>query len=90
MLTAADGETIARKLGADFKTKSRRHQIAIVKLNGKEVGRFGIRRGSGELNHNYIARQLRMSMRDAEEIAGCSKNLPDYVVILKRNGFYPA
>ena len=89
MLTADDGEKIAKKLKAEFKRKSANHKIAIVKINGKQVGRFGIRRGSGELNHNYIHQQLRMSMRDAEEIASCQKALPDYVAILKDNGFYP-
>jgi hypothetical protein len=89
MLTADDGEVIARKLRADFKKKNRRHKIAVVKVNGREVGRYGIRRGSGDLNHNYIAPQLRMSMRDAEEIAGCTKNLLDYEAVLRANGFYP-
>lgn len=89
MLTANDGETIARKLNAEFKRKGTKHKIAIVKINGKYVGRFGIQRGSGELNHNYIHRQLCMSMRDAEEMAACRKNLPEYIAILKANGFYP-
>jgi hypothetical protein len=30
-----------------------------------------------------------MSMRDAEEMAACRKNLPDYLIILKEKGFYP-
>ena len=41
MLTAADAETIARKLQAVVKEKARRHKIAIIKVNGREVGRFG-------------------------------------------------
>ena len=89
MLTANDGEKIAKKLKAEFKRKSANHKIAIVKINGKQVGRFGIRRGSGELDHNYIQQQLHMSMREAEEVAVCRKNLPDYIAILKGNGFYP-
>ncbi len=41
MLTAADGETIARKLGAIIKKKSRRHKIAVIRINGKEMARSG-------------------------------------------------
>jgi hypothetical protein len=90
MLTAIDGETIARKLGATIKKKSRRHKIAVIRINGKEMGRFGIRRGSGEQNHNYIARQIHVSMREAEEISECSKYMPDYEVILRRQNIYPS
>jgi len=90
MLTAADGEIIARKLGAIVKKKSRRHKIAVIKINGKEMGRFGIRRGSGEQNHNYIARQIHVSMLEAEEISDCSKYLPDYEAILRRQNIYPS
>jgi hypothetical protein len=89
MLTADDGEIIAKKLRAEFKRKATNHNIAIVKIDGKEVGRFGIRRGSGDLNYNYIQRQLHMSMRDAEEMAACRKELSDYIDILKDNDFYP-
>ena len=71
MLTARDAESVARKLGADFKEKSRRHKIAIIRVKGKEVGRFGIRRGSGDLAHDYIPQQIHVSRAEAEDIAGC-------------------
>jgi hypothetical protein len=89
MLTAADGEIIAKKLGAFIKPKSRRHKIAIVRIRGTEVGRFNIRRGSGELSHNYIPHQIHVSMREAEEIAGCTRDFSDYDAILKRGTYYP-
>jgi hypothetical protein len=90
VLTADDGDTIAKKLKAEVKKKAANHKIAIVKINGKEVGRFGIRRGSGDLDHNYIQRQLHMSMREAEEMAACRKDLAAYEAILRGNGYYPA
>ena len=89
MLTAKDGEIIASKLSAFIKKRSRKHKVAIVRISGKEVGRFNIRRGSGELNHNYIARQIYISMKEAEEIAACGKNLPDYEASLRNSGHYP-
>ena len=89
MLTARDAESIARKLGADFKEKSRRHKIAI-RVKGKEVGRFGIRRGSGDLAHDYIPQQIHVSRAEAEDIAGCRLYLGDYEQILKKKQLYPS
>jgi hypothetical protein len=77
MLTAKDAETIARKLDATFKSKTRRHKIAIIRLKGKEVGRFGIRRGSGDLGHDYIPRQIHVSNSQARELADCKLYLRD-------------
>ena len=89
MLTASDAETIARKLHATFKTKGRRHRIAIIRLNGREVGRFGIRRGSGDLGHDYIPRQIHVSNQQAQQLADCTLYLASYEQILRNNGFYP-
>ena len=89
MLTASDAETIARKLNAIIKPKSRRHKIAVIRLNGKEVGRFGIRRGSGDLGHDYVPRQIRVSNQQAQELADCTLYLADYALILRQTGFYP-
>lgn len=89
MLTASDAETIARKLNATFKPKGRRHRIAIIRLNGKEVGRFGIRRGSGDLGHDYIPRQIHVSNEQAQKLADCTLYLADYEEILRANRFYP-
>lgn len=89
MLTAGDAETIARKLNADIKKKSRHHKIAIIRIRGKEVGRFGIRRGSGDLGHGYIPRQIHVSNAEAQQIADCYLYLEDFERILRENGFYP-
>ncbi len=89
MLTARDAEAIARKLGANFKEKSRRHKIAIIRVKGKEVGRFGIRRGSGNLPHDYIQQQIHVSRTEAEDIAACRFYLRDYEEILKKKKLYP-
>lgn len=90
MLTADDGEKIAKKLSATFKNKNRKHKIAIFHVNSKEVGRYGIRRGSGELDHNYIHRQIHVSMAEAEGFSQCRLYFPDFVQILKKNNFYPS
>lgn len=89
MLTSVDAEAIARKLQAEIKKKTRRHKIAIIRVNGKEVGRFGIRRGSGELGHDYIPPQIHVSYHQAREIAQCSLYRVDYEQILRVNGRFP-
>ena len=35
-----DAEAIAKKLGADIEQKRANHAIAVVRVNGKEVGRL--------------------------------------------------
>ncbi len=89
MLTASDAEVIARKLQAEFKKKTRRHKIAIIRVNGKEVGRFGIRRGSGDLGHDYIPPQIHVSNQQAQGIAACTVWRLEYETILRLNGHYP-
>lgn len=72
MLNASAAQTIARKLQAELKNKSRRHQIAVIRVNGKEVGRFGIRRGSGDLPHDYIPSQIHVTNQQANNIVACT------------------
>lgn len=90
MLTASDAETIARKLQADVKKKSRRHKIAVIRVNGKEVGRFGIRRGSGDLPHDCIPRQIHVTNQQSNNIVACTISRPDYENILRATGHFPA
>lgn len=89
MLTSGDAEVIARKLQAEIKKKRKRHVVAIVRVNGKEVGRFGIRRGSGALPHDYIPQQIHVTNQQAVEIKICTKSRPEYEDILRVNGHYP-
>jgi hypothetical protein len=89
-LTSRDAETIATKLNAEFKSKAKSHDIAIVRINGKEVGRFGIRRGSGEPGHDHIPRQMHMSMKHAIQMAQCKIYRAEYENLLRLNGHYPA
>ena len=89
ILTARDAELIANKLHADVDESRTNHAIAIIRLNGKEVGRFGIRRGSGELGHDHIPRQIHVAMKQAIQLARCKIYDSDYENILRVNGYYP-
>ncbi len=88
-LMTGDAEAIAKKLDAEIERKRTNHVIAIVRVNGKEVGRFGIRRGMN-LGHDYIPRQIHINMRLALNLARCTKYRQDYESFLKNTPFYPA
>ena len=84
----SDAEAIARKLGAEIELKRASHAIAIVRINGKEVGRFGIRRGLN-LGHDFIPKQIHVNMRLALNHSRCTKYREDYEEALKKTPFYP-
>jgi hypothetical protein len=87
-LMTKDAEAIAKKLDAEIQPKRTNHVIAIVRVNGKEVGRFGIRRGM-DLGHDYIPRQIHINTRLALNLARCTKYRQDYESFLRNTPFYP-
>jgi hypothetical protein len=87
ILTEREADEIARKLGADI-DEGGNHTVATIRVNGKIVGRFGIRRGRG-VGHDYIPRQIHVNMKMALNIARCTKERKDYEFALKNTGFYP-
>ena len=78
---------IANKLGAEI-SEGRKHTNAVVRVRGTYIGRFGIRRGSSA-GHDYIPRQIHISMREALGLARCSLYRADYEKILKDRGKLP-
>ena len=85
MLTAREARDIATKLGIT-PTIGRNHGNVLVILSGKVIGRYGIRRGSGDLNHNYIAKQLGVGLRDARDFARCPLSIDGLKEKLKARG----
>ena len=85
MLTAREARDIATKLGIT-PTKGRGHDKVVVVVEGKVVGRYGIQRGSGDHNHNYIANQLGVGLRDAHAFARCPLNVDGLIDKLKERG----
>jgi len=82
VLNQTDAKTIANKLEAEI-THGRRHDLVIVKYNGKYVAQYGISRSSQEQSHDYIPRQLYLSRKQCQDFQGCSVSLSDYFDILK-------
>ena len=87
MLTADLALIIANKLQAEISEGSK-HTSVVVRINGTYVGRFGIRRNRN-VGHDYIPRQIYVTMKEALGLARCSLYRADYERILKERGKLP-
>ena len=85
MLDQDDAQKIAKKLGADVR-QGRKHEIAIIKHQGKYVGQFGISRGSRSKGHMHIQRQLHVSAQQAKALADCPMSAQEYFDLLREKG----
>jgi len=85
MLTAADGVAIARKLNATS-SEGKRHTRVIVELEGRIVGKYGIQRSTREKSHDYIARQIHLTGRQARDLANCPMSREEYITSLRERG----
>jgi hypothetical protein len=77
-----DAKAIAKKLGATLE-KGRKHDIAVIKYSGKVITQFGIRRGSGNLGHDYIPGQIHVTNRQAKLLRQCPMSFEDWIAVLK-------
>ena len=87
VLTGDAAVTIAEKLGAEI-SEGRKHTGAVIRINGTYIGRFGIRRGK-VASHNYIPKQIGITMKDALGLARCTPYKLDYEESLRNNGKLP-
>lgn len=79
--TQSDALIIANKLDATIDTKRKAHDRAIVYCDGVRVAEFGIRRGSRELGHGHLPRNLDLSRKQTVELARCQLSKDDYFAI---------
>ena len=87
MLTADSALMIANKLQAEISEGSK-HTNVVVRIEGTYIGRFGIRRNR-KVGHDYIPRQIYVTMKEALGLARCSLYRADYERILKERGKLP-
>lgn len=87
-MTAEHGDLIARKLIAE-RVEGRGHARVYVKWNGSVVASYGIRRGSRELPHDYISRQIFVTIRQALDLARCPMSRDEYFDVLRMHGHLP-
>ena len=88
MITREDAERIAEKLGGIIRS-GRRHDLVAVRHEGKHVAQYGIRRGSRQLAHSYIPRQLHITQRQAKDLSECPMSADEYFSVLQAKGFLP-
>jgi hypothetical protein len=85
MFAQKDARVIAKKLRAEIKEK-RKHDVAIVKIEGKYIGCFGIQRCSKDKSHDYIPQQMFLSPRQCREFKECSLTVDAYADLLRGKG----
>jgi len=86
--TQDHAKNIAAKLKMDI-VSGREHDLAIFRHSGKEIVRFGIRRGSHELPHPYIPRQLHMTNKECRELHDCSRSREQFIENLRSKQLLP-
>ena len=87
--TQEHAEEIAKKLNMEIKA-GRQHEQAIFYHRGREIVRFGIRRASKQVPHDYIPRQLHMTRKECNELYGCTKTLEHFIENLRTKGLLPS
>lgn len=68
--TQLDARSIAKKLDATI-TNAKAHDRAIIHYDGRRVADFGIRRGSRELSHDFLPKQLELTRKQTLELSRC-------------------
>jgi len=85
-LSQREASRIADKLDAERKEK-RRHEVVYIRAqSGVLVGRYGIQRGSKALPHDYIPKQINVSIREAIELAQCPMSKDRYFELMRERG----
>jgi len=80
-----EAEDIAKKVRADRRA-GRKHDVILVRHGGKLVAQYGIRRGSGNPGHGYVAKQLHVSAQQARDLAKCPMSADQYFKVLTDKG----
>jgi hypothetical protein len=85
MLTANDGYQIAAKLNAT-PGEGRKHRRVSIIINDQRIGSYGISRSSKEQSHDYIAKQIGLTGREARDLSNCPMSAEEYESILRERG----
>jgi len=85
-LVQSDAWAIQKKLDAEVDNSARRHILVKFWHNGVLAIQFGIRRGSGELGHGHIPKEMKISQKECREFIKCNISVGQYVQILQSKG----
>jgi hypothetical protein len=81
-----DAWAIQAKLKAEVVKGSRHHTHVRFWHDGKVVIQFGIRRGSGELGHGHLPKNMQLSQPECRQFRICTLSVERYIEILKKKG----
>jgi hypothetical protein len=84
-LTQKEAIAVAKKLHAEILHGSD-HDQAIIRFNGRIVARYGIRRSSKDVGHDFMPQQLFISLRQTFDLARCPLSREAYFDILRSKG----
>jgi hypothetical protein len=84
--TQRHAHAIAKKLDADIEQGSKHCKVKI-RHQGSLVASYNIRRASHEIGHDYIPKQLHVSMKQASSLFQCSLDKDSYFSILGEQGW---
>lgn len=82
------GLTIADKLGITL-VPGRGHEKVIFRYCGKEIARYNVRRASKSVSHNYISKQLHLTVKECKELFECTMTKEEYVKRLRDKQLLP-
>jgi hypothetical protein len=82
-LLRKEAVAIAKKIGS-IETGAK-HDRAVVRLGGRVIAHFGIRRGNA-VPHGFIPHQIYVSERQALELANCTMSKDQYVELMRHKG----
>ena len=85
-LNRDDARSIAKKLRAETVERGGAHDLAVIYYEGKIIAKFGIRRGSRDLGHDYIPGEIYTSPRKAADLANCPRSYEEWVQEMKDKG----
>lgn len=83
IITKKHGEQICSKLRGTRNRKRPNHEEVTIYYKGKRVARYSIRRGSKELGHGHIPKQIHLSWHQTVLLAQCEISKEDYYNILR-------
>ncbi len=86
MFVQEDAWAIQKKLKAEIDNSSKAHIQIRFWYDGKLVIQYGIRRGSRELGHGHINKDMMLTQSECRTFRQCQMSVDEYVEILKEKG----
>ena len=80
-----EAQGIAAKLEANVESGKGDHATAYVRVDGRIVATFGIRRGRRS-GHFHIPKQIRVSETQAMRLASCAMSFDEWVAVWQEKG----